>query len=46
MRPGVNPIAMPEMIAAISIPVPVNDSQVKAKTAGSGVGLATTGGIL
>ena len=36
----------PEMIAAISMPVPVNDRQVKAKTAPSRVGCATTGGTL
>src|SRR3954466_2806037 len=42
---GDSPIRMPEMIAAISMPVPVNDSQVKPNTAPSGVGFAATGGI-
>src|SRR5262245_6577332 len=37
---------IPERIAAISMPVPVNESHVKAKTAASGVGFATTGGTL
>src|ERR1700731_3687193 len=34
----------PEMMAAISMPVPVKERYVKAKTAGSGAGFATTGG--
>src|SRR3954451_18590835 len=43
---GDSPMRKPEMIAAISMPVPVNDSQVKPNTAPSGVGLAATGGTL
>src|ERR1043165_8313486 len=43
---GDNPISKPEMIAAISMPLPVKDSQVKPNTAPSGVGFAATGGIL
>src|SRR3954468_16450971 len=43
---GDKPIRTPEMIAAISMPVPVKDSQVKPNTAPSGVGLAATGGTL
>src|SRR6516165_902669 len=35
---------MPEITAENRIPVPVIDSQLKTYTAGSGVGLATTGG--
>ncbi len=34
----------PEMMAAISIPVPVKDRYVRAKTAPSEADLATTGG--
>ena len=34
------------MIAAINMPVPVNDRYVKANTAPSAVGLAATGGTL
>src|SRR6059058_2816937 len=34
----------PEMIAAISMPVPVKDRYVKPNTAASGAGFATTGG--
>src|SRR3954454_15583241 len=45
-RAGESPIRKPEMIAAISMPVPVKDSQVKPNTAPSGVGFAATGGIL
>src|SRR6186997_2729480 len=37
---------IPEMIAAISMPVPVNERYVNANTAPSGVGFATTGGTL
>src|SRR6201989_1295329 len=43
---GDSPIRKPEMIAAISMPLPVKDSQVKPNTAPSGVGLAATGGHL
>src|SRR5215468_7740658 len=43
---GENPMMKPEMIAAISMPVPVNDRYVNANTAPSCVGLATTGGTL
>src|ERR1043165_1159473 len=43
---GDSPIRMPEMIAAISMPVPVKDRYVKPNTAPSGVGLAATGGTL
>src|SRR6266576_6604679 len=43
---GERPIRKPEMIAAISIPVPVNDRYVKPNTAPSGVGFAATGGTL
>src|SRR3954462_2672732 len=43
---GDSPIRIPEMIAAISMPLPVKDSQVKPNTAPSGVGFAATGGIL
>src|SRR5580700_4653531 len=39
-------MARPEMTAAISMPEPVYDNQVKLKTAPSGVGFATTGGTL
>src|SRR5258708_29497590 len=41
---GDRPIRRPEMIAAISIPVPVNDRYVNPNTAPSGVGFAATGG--
>src|SRR3954452_17036120 len=41
---GDRPIKMPEMIAAISMPVPVKDRYVKPNTAPCGVGLAATGG--
>ena len=37
-------IRSPETIAAAKIPVPVNESQLKVKTADSAVSLATTGG--
>src|SRR3982074_354706 len=43
---GDRPIRKPEMIAAISMPVPVNDRYVNANTAPSGVGFAATGGTL
>src|SRR6476620_3614302 len=43
---GEKPIRKPEMIAAVSMPVPVKVSQVKLNTAASGVGLAATGGTL
>src|SRR6478672_13640931 len=43
---GEKPIRKPEMIAAISMPVPVKDRYVNAKTAASGVGFAATGGTL
>src|SRR5712671_3641730 len=43
---GEKPIRKPETIAAISMPVPVNDRYVKANTAPSGVGFAATGGTL
>src|SRR5215212_9285767 len=45
-RPGEKPIRKPEMMAAISMPVPVNDRYVKPNTAPSGVGFAATGGTL
>src|SRR3954449_1522774 len=44
--PGVKPITNPEMIAAMSMPVPVKDSQVKENTAPSGVGRGATGATL
>src|ERR1700709_1314968 len=43
---GEKPIRKPETIAAITMPVPVNDRYVNANTALSGVGLAATGGTL
>src|ERR1043166_1828856 len=43
---GDSPIRKPEIIAAISMPLPGKDSQVKPNTAPSGVGFAATGGIL
>src|SRR5712672_2092436 len=43
---GEKPIRKPETIAAISMPVPVNDRYVNANTALSGVGFAATGGTL
>src|SRR3954453_335951 len=43
---GDSPIRKPEMIAAISMPVPVKEREVNPNTAPSGVGLAATGGIL
>src|SRR5882757_7561148 len=43
---GEKPIRKPEMIAAISMPEPVNDRYVKPNTAPSGVGFAATGGTL
>src|SRR5260370_13566423 len=43
---GEKPIRKPEMIAAISMPVPVNDREVKANTAPPGVGFGPTGGTL
>src|SRR6202166_1097741 len=46
IRTGDSPMKRPEMIAEISMPVPVNDRYVKAKTAPSGVGFAATGGTL
>src|SRR5208282_4493770 len=39
------PMMKPEMVAAIRIPVPVAESQLKPKTAASGVGFTTTGGM-
>src|ERR1700724_2695040 len=41
---GEKPASKPEMIAAISIPVPVNDKYVKPNTAACGGGFAATGG--
>src|SRR5689334_9382272 len=43
-RSGLYPIRNPEMIAEKRIPVPDAESQLSRKIAGSGVGLATTGG--
>src|SRR5258706_13606678 len=43
---GDRPIRRPEMIAAISMPVPVNDRYVNPNTAPSGVGFAATGATL
>src|SRR6267143_4169758 len=43
---GEKPIRKPEIIAAISMPEPVNDRYVNANTALSGVGFAATGGTL
>src|SRR5436305_7039556 len=43
---GVKPITKPETIAAISIPLPVKDSQVNENTADSGVGRGATGATL
>src|SRR5271170_3173210 len=40
------PMMKPEIIAANRIPDPVAESQPKPNTAASGVGFATTGGIL
>ena len=40
---GDRPIIRPEMIAAISMPVPVNESHVNENTAPSGVGFGATG---
>src|ERR1700690_1780550 len=40
---GEKPARKPEMMAAISMPVPVNDRYVKPNTAPSGVGFAATG---
>jgi hypothetical protein len=37
---GEKPIRKPEMMAAISMPVPVKDREVKPSTAASGVGFA------
>src|ERR1700739_1703430 len=39
-----SPITKPEMTAAIRIPEPVAESQLKPNTAAAAVGLATTGG--
>src|ERR1700674_3769891 len=43
---GEKPTRALEMIAAISMPVPVNDRYVNPNTAPSGVGFAATGGAL
>src|SRR6267142_3759179 len=43
---GEKPIRKPEIIAAISMPDPVNDRYVNPKTARSGVALGATGGTL
>src|SRR5215475_1083803 len=43
-RRGPSPSKRPERTPARSSPVPVKESQLKVKTAGSAVGLATTGG--
>src|SRR6266702_7795943 len=43
---GPKPITKPEMMAAIRMPLPVADSQLKLNTAASGVLFATTGGTL
>src|SRR5260370_141382 len=43
---GPKPITKPEMTAAIRMPLPVADSQLKLNTAPSGALLATTGGTL
>src|SRR5512133_2279010 len=44
--PGEKPRTAPEISAAMRIAVPDADSQLKMNTAASGVGFATTGGIL
>ena len=45
MTPGLRPMATPATMAAMKIPVPVAESQLRLKMAGSAVGVGTAGGM-